>query len=202
MTRLLLVGALVAFMATSCGMCGRELSPSMVKEISSERIDRNGDTWQVQFTSKFAAPPDKVYDAFTHPERVKEYVPENVLKSELVSAEGNKKTVDVVGRLDILPPGFKVQNLRIEYTYYPEEKRITSRTIDFKLADINSEYRFEPAPDGKGTILEFSQTSKDKAPMIVESLQKGALRENYATQVKAAKRALGLDEKEPASKTG
>jgi uncharacterized protein YndB with AHSA1/START domain len=192
----------VAFMATSCGMCGRELAPSLVKEIATERIDRNGDTWQVQFTSTFNAPPDKVYDAFTHPERVKEFVPENVLKSDLVTAEDNKKTVDVVGRLDILPPGFKVQNLRIEYTYFPDQKRITSRTIDFKLADINSEYRFEPSPDGNGTVLKFSQTSKDKAPMIVESLQKGALRENYATQVKAANRALGLEPKEPAAQAG
>jgi hypothetical protein len=200
MKRMLAVGAVVTLMATSCGMCGRDQGPGTIKEIATERIERSGDTWQVTFTSRFAAPPDKVYEAFSHPERVKEFVPENVLKADLVKAEGNQKTVDIVGRLDILPPGFKVQNLRIEYTYYPAENRITSRTVDFKLADISSEYRFEPE-DG-GTVLKFSQTSKDKAPMIVESLQKGAIRENYATQVKAAKRALGLETKEPAAQAG
>ena len=106
--------------------------------------------------------------------------------------EGNTKIVEVVGKLDILPPGFKVQDLRTEYTVYPQEKRITSHTIDFKLADIDSEYRFAPTPDGKGTVLTFTQTSKQKQQALVEALQKGALRETYVTQIRAANRALGL----------
>ena len=170
----------------------QQMAQSPVKEIASEKIERVGDTWHVAFTSRFDAPVDKVYEAFSQPERVHEYAPENVLKSELVKSENNTKVVDIIGRLDILPPGFKVQNIRNELTFYPAEKRITSRSIDFKLADINSEYRFEPAPDGKGTLLRFTQTSKDKAPLLVESLQKGALRETYATQVRAVNRALGL----------
>ena len=121
-----------------------------------------------------------------------EYAPENVLKSELVKSENNTKVVDIIGRLDILPPGFKVQNIRNELTFYPAEKRITSRSIDFKLADINSEYKFEPTPDGKGTLLRFNQTSKDKGGIPVESVQKGALRETYVTQIRAVNRALGL----------
>ena len=162
------------------------------KEIVSESIAKSGDTWHVKFTTKFDAPLDRVFEAFQHPERASQYAPDNVLKSEIVNENGNTKVVDVVGRLDILPPGFKVQNLRTEYTVYPDEHRITSRSIDFKLADISSEYRFQPSPDGKGTILDFTQTSKDKAPMLVESLQKGALRETYLTQVRAVNRALGL----------
>jgi hypothetical protein len=162
------------------------------KEIVSESIAKSGDTWHVKFTTKFDAPLDRVFEAFQHPERASQYAPDNVLKSEIVNENGNTKVVDVVGRLDILPPGFKVQNLRTEYTVYPDEHRITSRSVDFKLADINSEYKFQASPDGKGTILDFTQTSKDKAPMLVESLQKGALRETYLTQVRAVNRALGL----------
>jgi hypothetical protein len=161
------------------------------KEIVSESISKSGDTWHVKFVSKFDAPVDKVFEAYQHPERAREFVPENVMKAEIVKDEGNTKVVDVVGKLDILPPGFKVQNLRTEYTVYPAEKRITSRSVDFKLADINSEYKFEGTSDGK-TILNFTQTSKDKAPMIVEALQKGALRETFITQVRAVNRALGL----------
>ena len=162
------------------------------KEVTSGRMTKTGDTWHIDFTSRFDAPVDKVFDAFGHPEQAVQYVPENVMKSEVVKEDGNTKVVDVIGRLDILPPGFKVQNLRTEYTVFPAEHRITSRSIDFKLADIDSTYRFEPSPDGKGTLLKFTQTSKDKAPLIVESLQKGALRETYATQIRAVNRALGL----------
>jgi hypothetical protein len=88
-----------------------------------------------------------------------------------------------------------VQNLRNEYTFFPDEKRITSRTIDFNLADIESEYRFESTAEGN-TVLRFSQTSKDKAPLIVESLQKGALRETYITQVRLVNKALGIESKD------
>src|SRR5262249_49390291 len=123
----------------------QQAATSPIKQIATERIERVGDTWHVDFTSRFDAPVDKVFEAFTHPERVKEFAPENVLKSDLVKEEGNTKTVDIVGRLDILPPGFKVQNLRIEYTYFPDQKRITTKTIDFKLADITADYKFEAA---------------------------------------------------------
>jgi hypothetical protein len=162
------------------------------KELLSESIEKTGDTWHVAFSTKFDAPCDRVYEGFSQPERVPEFAPDNVLKSELVKQEGNTKTIDLVARLDILPPGFKVQNIRYDWTFFPAEKRMTSKSIDFKLADFNSEYKFEPSPDAKGCILKFTQTSKDKAPMLVESLQKGALRETYLIQVRAANRALGL----------
>jgi hypothetical protein len=172
------------------------------REIVSESISRSGDTWHVSFVTKFDAPIDKVYDALATPETSHEHLPQNILKSELIKAEGNTKLVDVVLRTDILPPGFKVQNVRLEYTMVPEEKRLSSRSIDFKLADLSSNYRLEPTPDGKGTLLRFDQTSKDKAPMLVESLQKGALRETYLNQIRAANNKLGVkppgaDQKSP-----
>ena len=162
------------------------------KEIATSSMTKTGDTWHISFTSRFNAPLDKVFDAFQHPERAAEFAPENVMKSEVVKDDGNTKTIDVVGKLDILPPGFKVQNLRTQYTIYPAEHRITSKSVDFKLADIDSEYKFEATPDGKGTLLKFTQTSKQKQQMLVEALQKGALCETYATQVRAVDRALGL----------
>src|SRR5262249_55395011 len=162
------------------------------KELVSESIERKGDTWHIAFVTKFEAPVDKVYEAFSQPERVIEFAPENVLKSDLVKSEGNTKLINLVARLDILPPGFKVQNIQVEYTLHPEEKRITTKTIDFKLADMASEWKFTPGPEGNTTILNFTQTSKDKAPMLVESLQKGALREQYLITVRAVNRSLGL----------
>jgi len=176
-----------------CNGCGQQAATGPTKEIATESIDRVGDTWHIAFTSNIDAPVDKVFDAFSHPERAHDLVPDNVLKSEVIKEDGNTKLVEVIGKLDILPPGFKVQNLRTEYTLHPENKTITSKSVDFKLADINSEYKFVPSSDGKGTVLQFTQTSKDKSPMLVESLQKGALRETYVTQVRAINRALGLD---------
>jgi hypothetical protein len=175
-----------------CGGCHRaEEGP--VKEITSESIEKVGDTWKVNFTSKIDAPVDKVWEVMAQPERMHEVMPDNVLKSELVSkGDDNSKVVDLVFKLDILPPGFKVQSIRNQLQFFPSEKRFSQKSVDFKLADISSEYKLTPTPDGKGTILTFTQTSKDKAPMLVDSLQKGALRETYIRQVQIVNKALGL----------
>jgi hypothetical protein len=182
--------------------CGGKTEPTCppAKEIATSSVVKTGDTWDVAITSSVIdAPIDKVYEAATHPEKGHDLVPESILKSELVSEEGNSKMMDLVVRLDILPPGFKVQNVKNQYVYYPQEKRFTTKSIDFKLADISADYRFEPAPGGKGTVVKFTQKSKDKSPMIVESLQKGAQCETFAIQAKVVRRALGLDTEKPAS---
>jgi len=160
-------------------------------QIVAGSMTKSADTWHINFTTRINAPLERVFDAFQHPERAAEFAPENVMKSTILKDEGNTKVVDVIGKLDILPPGFKVQNLRTEYTVYPAEHRITSHTIDFKLADISSEYRFEPASGG-GTTVQFTQTSKQKQNLPTEALEKGALCETYLTQIRAVERALGL----------
>ena len=188
-----LIGLALTTAVAGCGGCGGGEMAGPVKEIVTERIEKEGDTWHVNFTSRIDAPVDKVYEAFSSPEKGHAIMPDSILKSEVVSANGNTKVIDIVGRLDILPPGFKVQTLRYEYTFHPEEKRITRKSVGFKLADFNDEFTFTPSADGKATTVTFVQTSKDKAPMLVESLQKGALRETYVTQIKIANKALGLE---------
>ena len=183
-----LLALAVAF--AGCGGCNRT-QEGPVKEISTESIEKVGDTWNVNFTSKFDAPVDKVWEAMAQPERMHEIEPDNILKSELVSKDGDTKVVDLVFKLDILPPGFKVQNIRNQIQFFPNEKRIQQKSVDFKLADITSEYKLTPTPDGKGTLLTFKQTSKDKSPLLVDSLQKGALRETYIRQVDIVNKALG-----------
>jgi len=163
------------------------------KEIVSESIEREGDTWHASFVSKLDATPDEVWQAFQQPERLSEIMPESFTQSKLVSSESNKKVVDVIARLEILPPGFKVQNPRIEFTYYPEEKRMVTRTIDFQLADIDSEYKLEPADGGKSTIVRLEQKNKPKQATIVESLQKGAIRESYVNQIRAANKGIAQE---------
>src|SRR5262245_65328681 len=114
-----------------CGGC-RRAEEGPVKEISTESIVKNGDTWKVNFTSKINAPVDKVWEAMSQPERMHEISPDNVLKSELISKDGNAKVVDLVFKLDILPPGDKVQNTRNQLQFFPDEHRVTPHTGDCK----------------------------------------------------------------------
>ncbi len=185
---------LLAVGFAGCGGCGGGGDVSTpTKEIVTESMTKDGDTWSVEFTSKIDAPVDKVWEAMNKPERAHELAPDNVLKSELVKEDGNTKVVDIVGRLEVLPPGFKVQSIRNEFVFYPAEKRFTQKSIDFKLSDLTSEYKLEPADGGKATLITFKQTSKSKSAMLVDSLQKGALRETYVTQIKILNKSLGLE---------
>ena len=161
------------------------------KEIVSESMEKKGDTWNIEFVSKFDAPVDKVFEAFSKPERGHEFLPDNVLKSEVVAEGDNTKTVEIVGKLDILPPGFKVQTLRRQYTFDPGARRMSYKTIDFKLSDMTAQYKFDATADGK-TVLRFTQTSVDKGGLPVESVQKGALREMFLQEVRIVNKGLGL----------
>jgi len=163
------------------------------KEIVSEKIEREGDIWHASFVSKLNYTPDEVYQAFSQPERLAEIMPDNFKQSKLVSSEGDKKVVDFIAVLEILPPGFKVQNPRIEFTYFPSEKRITTKTIDFQLADITSEYKIESADGGKAAVVRLEQQNKPKTASIVESLQKGAIRESYITQIRSANKGIAQE---------
>src|SRR5262249_19964220 len=123
----------VALLAVGCGGKQEPTCPP-AKEIASSSVVKTGDTWDVKITSSnIDAPVDKVLEAASHPERGHDLLPDNVLKSEIVKDDGNTKIVDIVGRLEVLPPGLKVQNIRTEYTYFPDDKRFTTKSLDFKL---------------------------------------------------------------------
>ena len=192
MRKLLAAAVLCSIGIVGCGGGGDDSAPR-IKQITTESMSKTGELWTVKFTSDIAAPIDKVYEAFTQPEKGHDLLPDNVLKSELKSSEGNKKVIDLVIKLDILPPGFKVQNPINEYEFFPDQKKIKSKTLDFKLADIESEFQLKPSSDGKGTSVEFNQTSKSKSALATESLQRGALRDTYVIQIKTVEKSLGLD---------
>src|SRR5262249_32576901 len=108
--------------------CGGKTEPSCppAKEIATSSVVKTGDTWDVNITSNIEAPIDKVLEAAPPPERGHALGPESIPKSEIVSDDGSSKTLDAVAPLDVLPPGFKVQNIKTQYNYYPEEKRFTT----------------------------------------------------------------------------
>src|SRR3990172_13025858 len=90
------LGLVLASAIGGCGGCGGGQVAGPVKEIVSERIDKQGDTWHVSFVSTFDAPVDKVYEVFRFPEKGHDVLPESILKADVVSENGNTKTVDIV----------------------------------------------------------------------------------------------------------
>lgn len=163
-----------------------------VPEILSEKLDKNTDTMSVEFTSRVDAPVDAVLRAFSEPERSAEF--SNIVRfSKLVQSNGNKKVVE----FEMVILG-QPQHFTMEFTFFPEERRVALQTVENPLSDLSGEYRFSPSPDGAKTMLTYSGTAKDKVKMpIPMGLQKSALRETFVATVQALKKGVAAQQNAP-----
>ncbi len=156
-----------------------------VEEILSERIDKNVDLMEVEFTTRIDAPLKAVFRAFSEPERTQEFS-DSVHLSRLVSAQDNRKVVEFQAKVLGRP-----QNFTLEFIFFPSENRMTFKTVENPIADMQGEYRFLPSPDGKKTLLIYQATSKDKVNLPIPlSIQKSAAREAFVSLVRALKKGL------------
>jgi uncharacterized protein YndB with AHSA1/START domain len=156
-----------------------------VPEILSEKLEKNADTMEVEFTSRIDAPVGTVFQAFTEPERTQE-LSDLARYSKLLRQEGNRKVVE----FEMVVLG-QPQRFILEFTFLPEEKRVTIKTVESQLSDLSGEYRFTPSPDGTKTLLTYSGIAKDKVKMSIPlALQKSAMRETYVSTVRALKKGL------------
>ena len=156
-----------------------------VAEILSEKLEKDTDTMEIEFTSRIDAPVDTVFRAFTEPERSKEFS-ESVRYAKLLSSEGNHKTVE----FEMVILG-QPQRLTLEFTFLQEENRVAIKTIENQFSDLTGQYRFTPSPDGTKTLVTYTGTAKDKAKLPIPlALQKSALRETFVSTMRALKKGL------------
>jgi hypothetical protein len=165
-----------------------------VPEILSEKLDKDADTMSIEFTSRIDAPMDAVLRAFAEPERSAEFS-RIVRFSKLVHSERNKKTVE----FEMVILG-QPQHFSLEFTFLPEERRVTLKTVENPLSDLSGEYRLVPSPDGTKTLLTYTGTSKDKAKLPIPlALQKSALRETFVATIQALKKGIAAQLNAPPS---
>jgi len=163
-----------------------------VAEILSEKLEKDTDTMEIEFTSRVDAPVDAVFRAFTEPERSQEFS-DSVRYAKLLSNEGNRKTVE----FEMVILG-QPQRLTLEFTFVPEEHRVAIRTIENQFSDLGGEYRLTPSPDGTKTLVTYTGISKDKAKLPVPlALQKSALRETFVSTIRALKKGLAAQVQQP-----
>lgn len=156
-----------------------------VAEILSEKLEKNADTMEIEFTSRVDAPVASIFRAFTEPERTQEFS-ETVRYSKLLQNEGNRKVVE----FDMVILG-QPQHLALEFTFFPEENRVAIKTVESQFSDLSGEYLLTPSPDGTKTLLTYTGISKDKVKLPIPlALQKSALRETFVSTIRALKKGL------------
>lgn len=150
-----------------------------------EILDKKGDTFTIRLEKKLDEPIDKVWASFQRPEDLEKYS-EQYQQTKLVKSEGNTKVVDY--RVSALG---QVNAFTMELTMDPDKKHVGLKTLESSLVDITGEYEITPAPDGKGTLVVYKATQKDKANIPVPvSVQKTAIKESFDNLIAAIKKGI------------
>jgi hypothetical protein len=158
-----------------------------VEEIVFEKLDKDGKVFDIELHSRVDAPADAVWAAMKQPEKLAENS-EQYKKSALLSETGNTKQLELhVLALDNL------QQFKVELTFDDAAKKITLKTLESTLADIQGTYELVPSPDGLKTlyIYKAKQTDKVALPISVD-VQRSAIKESFVNQVRAIKKQIGL----------
>jgi carbon monoxide dehydrogenase subunit G len=162
------------------------------KEIYSESIEQEGNTWKIKMESIIPKPVDKVWTAVKQPERSSEFI-DSFKKSELKSSAGNKKVIEMQIQVLTLP----IQTATIEFTFDDAAKRTTLKTLQSATQDLNATLDLQPSPDGQKTLYTYnaSITPKVSTPLPVSAL-KGAFREQFVKTVRAIVKGVEQQEQQ------
>jgi len=157
-----------------------------MQEIAEEKIDHDNTMTHARFVSVIDAPVAKVQSAIWNVEGSQQMV-ENIKMSKLLESKENSKLVEINLQSLNLP----LQNFTMQWTLYPDEHRITFKTVKSQAQDIEGEYKLEASPDGTKTRLVYTTTSKDKVAVpFPQSVLDSANRETYVNTVRGIQRVV------------
>jgi hypothetical protein len=157
-----------------------------MKEIVEEQVTHEGSVTHSRYVSLIDAPVDAVQKAVWAVEDSPQTV-ENIKMAKVLESKDNTKLVEINLQALTLP----LQNFTMLWTLYPDQHRITFKTVKSQAQDIEAEYKLEPSPDGKRTRLIYTTTSKDKiAVPFPQSVLDSANRETYVNTVRGIQKSV------------
>ncbi len=146
-----------------------------IEEIAFANLVKDGAVFDIEMHSRIDAPVDKVWEAMQHPERLADNSDQIMLSFSARTALDN------------------LQQLTVRIEFFPEEKRMTIKTLTSSIADIDGQYTLEASPDGTKTAYIYTAKQTDKVALpISEDVQRSAIKESFVNQVRAIKKQLGM----------
>ncbi len=157
-----------------------------LREIIEEKIEHEDGVTRSRFVAILPAPVEQVQTVVWQVEKLQDVVP-NFKISRLLEAHGNTKRVELGVQALSLP----LLRYEMEFTLYPEEHRVTFRTLKSQAQDIEGEYRLEPSPDGKKTRVTYTTVAKDKVAVpFPRAVLDSAGRETFVNTVRGIEKLL------------
>jgi len=172
-----IIGAVVAIVVIGVGLYAYNTWSAMqewqnAKEIGEATFTRSDNVTKARFVGVVEGPLDKTQEALWDVEHGAGTI-ENIQLSNLIRQEGNTKEIEMHLKALNLP----LQHFKMEFTLHPEQHRITFKTTESQLQDLEGAYQLEPSPDGKRTRIVYEFTGKDKVAIpfpasVLESANK------------------------------
>jgi hypothetical protein len=117
----------------------------------------------LEATAMVTAPPDKVFDAISHPELTAKSNPQ-VEKVQVVSKSGDSEIVELFGQQVPIPNAPK--SMKIKVTPDKASQTVKVESYQSTLLQFQTEYKLAPSKDGKGTLVKYTSTSNDISKQI------------------------------------
>jgi uncharacterized protein YndB with AHSA1/START domain len=158
-----------------------------VPEITFSKLDKDGKVFDIELHSRIDAPVDKVWEAVKQPEKLADYSEQYKLSKLLAEADNTKDLELHVLALDNL------QQFKVRLTFDDASHRVTVKTLESTLADIDGTYELEASPDGTKTLYVYRAKQTDKVALPVSTdVQRSAIKESFVSQINAIKKQLGV----------
>lgn len=182
---ILVVVAIVAIVVIGGYYVYNRLYPKL-PGVVSEKIERDGDTWQADFAVRIGAPEQAVFDAIKN---VENNPPSGLLKSvKVVEQNGNEKTVE----MQMAAPMGQTLTTQLQFHYFPAERRIIYQTVGGGAFNTQAEYRL--ADEGSSTLLKLHETTSVPQGMPVpDAVVEHAIRGIFLAQIQGLNRKLNLN---------
>jgi hypothetical protein len=152
--------------------------------ILSETIDHQGNVWKADYTALIPAPEKAVFAAIEH---IEDSHSPSIREVKVLSQDGNHKTVE----LQMAGLAGQSAATRLAFEYFPDQHRITYRSVDNPAFDTQAEYQL--TDQGAKTLIAAHQTTRLNAPVpLPDELIKQGIRSIFVAQLEGIRRSLNI----------
>jgi len=149
-----------------------------------ESIEHKGDFWETNFLARLPAPEASVFDAIKNFENSRS---DEIKSVKVLSDSGNEKTVEMT----LAAPAGQTITTVLQFHYFPEERKITYRTVN--AADFATDAEYQLTDEGPNTLVKFhGQTKITQQLPVPDGVIKHVIRGTFMAQLEGLRRTLHI----------
>jgi carbon monoxide dehydrogenase subunit G len=154
--------------------------------VLTENIVRQGNQWNAEFTARIAAPEPKVFDSIRNFDK-NHY--DEIKSMQVISESDDQKVVEI--QIAAIPG--QVTTTRLGFRFYPDQHRITYRTLGG--GPFSSEAEYDLTDEGAHTLIRFTDTTSvpNQIP-VPDAIIKRFIRGYFVSQLQDLQKNLHVAE--------